>query len=130
MGDFWKIMHGYFRNLAEADGIVYFKDVIYLQGCGSYTLVFVKDGRWFRLSYNLGRVINEMGVVDFFRCHRSYYANLRHIVRLVFDKDGNGEWLIEYPNNVFVKVATEESEELAVAWFKYKLCRPPDPILN
>ena len=86
-----------------------------LEALGIYTLVYLVGGGFFRLSHNIGFIIDEMNVLDFVRCHRSYYGNVRFMVNLVYNKDGNFDCQIEYPGNVFIKCCPEMEEEMALA---------------
>jgi two-component system LytT family response regulator len=54
-------------------------DIIYCEAEGSYTLFYTANDKKYTSSNNLKKIENILGQNSFFRIHRSYLLNLKHI---------------------------------------------------
>lgn len=93
--------------VSEGSLFIDVKDITHLKAEGSYVNIFLKDGNKILLSKNIkdyeGQLTAEEG---FFRSHRSYLVNVRH-VRSV-SADGSEALL---PNQQSVTIARERKQE-------------------
>ena len=121
MADFYKIRDDHFWNRQENNGLILFSDLCCLQCSGSYTIAYVFDGRSFRLSYCLGKVIKKMKAPDFIRTHQTFYAGLKHVLRMEKRKDQYKGSFILYPNNVEIKCLYELEKPFENLWIDYIL---------
>lgn len=77
------------------------QDILFFQGEGSYTKVFLKDGRNITLSKGLKHFENLLAeIYTFFRCHKSYIVNLEYITDYV--KSDGGYLIIDKTYEIMV----------------------------
>ncbi len=83
-------------------------DILFFQGDGAYTKVFIKDMPTLTISKGLK---NFEGILEdntsFFRCHKSYLVNLKYVTDYI--KTNNGYLLIDKKHKI-----TVSSEKIAV----------------
>jgi two-component system LytT family response regulator len=64
-------------------------DILFLQADGSYTIVYLKDGRAIVASKSLKYFENVLvDCIQFYRCHKSYIVNVQHITEYVKSNGG------------------------------------------
>lgn len=70
-----------FFHVKTAKGILYIKkqDITRVEGEGSYSVLFVNDGKSYIISQNLGSVEEKLPARDFLRVHKSTIINLNCI---------------------------------------------------
>ncbi|MCU0437305.1 MAG: LytTR family DNA-binding domain-containing protein [Raineya sp.] len=77
------------------------QDILFFQGDGSYTKVFLKDGRNITLSKGLKHFENLLAeIYTFFRCHKSYIVNLEYITDYI--KSDGGYLVIDKMHEIMV----------------------------
>lgn len=77
------------------------QDILFFQGDGSYTKVFLKDGRNITLSKGLKHFENILAEIHvFFRCHKSYIVNLEYITDYI--KSDGGYLIIDKTHEIMV----------------------------
>lgn len=85
------------------------KDILYFQGDGAYTKVFLKDGKLITVSKGLKNFENILADnSDFFRCHKSYIVNIHHITDYI--KSEGGYLIIDKSHQI--SVSYEKIEQL------------------
>jgi two-component system LytT family response regulator len=76
-------------NTLNSYSFVELSDILYFQGDGSYTKVFLKDGKMVTVSKglkNFETLLNDSP--EFFRCHKSYLVNINHITEYIKTNGG------------------------------------------
>ena len=73
------------------EGLLFIKaeDIIYCQGQGNYTELFLSDGKKITSSHTLRAYEDLLAERDFFRTHKSFLINLRHIEAYRKGEGGN-----------------------------------------
>jgi two-component system, LytTR family, response regulator len=93
--------------VSEGSLFIDIKDITHLRAEGSYVNIFLKDGNKVLLSKNIkdyeGQLTADEG---FFRSHRSFLVNVRHVRSL--SPDGSEALL---PNNQTATIARERKQE-------------------
>lgn len=79
--------------LASSDGLTFLKvsEIIYCKGDGAYTYFFIEDGTKLTVSKNLKEFEDLLSDKGFFRIHKSYLINLRHMKKYV---RGDGGYVV------------------------------------
>lgn len=96
-------------NTAGAIRFVDLDDILFLKGEGAYTLFRFKDGTDLLVSKNLKYYEDAFqGQENFFRCHKSYVVNLKHLVSFVKSEGG----YIVLTNNEKVSISGEKVPEM------------------
>ncbi len=81
-------------------------EVLYLEGDAKYTTLYMVSGERFVSSKNIGEFEDLLDPEQFFRCHRSWMINLKHVVRfLKFD------YQVELSNKKLIDVSTRKKDE-------------------
>lgn len=76
-------------------------DILFLQGDGSYTKVYLKDNKMMTISKGLKNFETLLAdFPDFFRCHKSYIVNIQHITEYI--KANGGHLVIDKKHEVGV----------------------------
>lgn len=77
--------------IPSLNGIDFFQadDIIYLSASGSYTNIYLKDGRQHLASRNLKDFENLLSDSGFCRVHHSYLINIKHVIRYVRGEGGH-----------------------------------------
>ena len=83
-------------------------EVAYLQSLGSYSELVTIDNKKYTVSKNIGQLEELFGEQAFFRAHKSYFVNLRHVSKY---QRGRGGYLI-LNNNATIPVAVRRKKEL------------------
>ncbi len=75
--------------LPETDGfrVLNIDEILFLQGDGNYTFIFMTNKRQFHSSHNLGWYENILMNQKFFRISKSHFVNLSHVT-MYSRKDG------------------------------------------
>lgn len=92
------------------DGKIAFMDpeeIVYFEGSGNYTTVFLNDGSKILLTRQLKQVENELPEGAFFRIHKSYIVNLTK-VRAYLKSEG----MLMLQNNVSLPVSLQKRGEI------------------
>jgi two-component system, LytTR family, response regulator len=93
--------------VSEGSLFIDIKDITHLKAEGSYVNIFLKDGNKILLSKNIkdyeGQLTGEEG---FFRSHRSYLVNVRHVCSV--SADGSEALL---PNHQSATIARERKQD-------------------
>lgn len=58
-------------------------EIVWIEADGSYTNIYLTDGRAMTLSFHLAFIEKELPPGDFLRIHRSRIVNLRHVISLM-----------------------------------------------
>ncbi|MFN3316741.1 MAG: LytR/AlgR family response regulator transcription factor, partial [Raineya sp.] len=83
-------------------------DILFFQGEGSYTKVFLKNNETITISKNLKNFENLLAEVpDFFRCHKSYIVNVKHISDYV--KSDGGYLMVDKKHQIGVSADKVEA---------------------
>ena len=60
---------------------VNYSDVLYAEACDNYSIIYTKQTKYI-LSYTLKVVEEKLNLFNFFRTHRSFLVNLKHIEKV------------------------------------------------
>jgi DNA-binding LytR/AlgR family response regulator len=60
---------------------VNYADVLYAEACDNYSIIYTKQTKYI-LSYTLKVVEEKLSLFQFFRTHRSFLVNLKHIEKV------------------------------------------------
>lgn len=86
------------------------RDITHLKAEGSYVNIFLKDGNKILVSKNIKDYENQLTTHEgFFRTHRSFLVNIRHIKTVL--ADGTEATLV---NNQNISIARERKQEFNV----------------
>jgi len=88
-------------NILNTFSFVELSDILFFQGDGSYTKVFLKDGKIITVSKGLKKfetLLTESN--QFFRCHKSFLVNLMHITEYI--KTNGGYLMVDKTHEVAV----------------------------
>jgi two-component system LytT family response regulator len=66
--------------------ILPFENIIRLEACGVYTIVYLVNGKQPVYSKNIGKVFSELNPEIFFRVHKSHIINMRQVKSCVMKK--------------------------------------------
>lgn len=71
-------------SISNTDGtwFVSANDVVCIEGDGRYSRFFLTDGKDHLVSRNLGELEEELGAMHFFRVHKSWLVNCRHVKQI------------------------------------------------
>ncbi len=71
-------------SISNSDGtwFVPASAIICVEGDGRYSRFYLADGREYLVSRNLGELEEELSPSKFFRVHKSWLVNCRHVVRI------------------------------------------------
>jgi two-component system, LytTR family, response regulator len=71
-------------SISNSDGtwFVPAASIICVEGDGRYSRFYLADGREYLVSRNLGELEEELSSAKFFRVHKSWLVNCRHVVRI------------------------------------------------
>jgi len=84
-------------------------NILYFQGDGAYTKVLLKDNKTITLSKGLKNFENMLAnTPEFFRCHKSYIANLNHITE--YNKSQGGYLILDKTHEI--SVSQDKIDEL------------------
>lgn len=101
-------------NTFNSTHFVDIADILFLQGKGAYTKVFVKDMPVITISRGLKSFENVLeDNPSFFRCHKSYIVNLAHVTDYI--KGNDGHLVVDKTHKVSVS-----SEKIAILLEKMK----------
>lgn len=64
------------------------ENLLYLRANGRYTELFFKNGSQYTMCKNIGDYEDELKADRFFRIHRSYLVNCRHVVKIQSSDSG------------------------------------------
>jgi len=96
-------------NALNSFSFVETTEILFFRAEGSYTKVFLKDGNEITVSKGLKSFENLLvNHEDFFRCHKSYLVNLKHITGYV--RSDGGYLLINKTHQV--SVSSEKIDDL------------------
>ncbi|MBL7808677.1 MAG: response regulator transcription factor [Saprospiraceae bacterium] len=99
--------HGYtFVDLA---------DVMYCESDSSYTKFFLENGDTYLISKTLGDVEEMLAGTDFFRIHKQFLVNMRHIRSYI---RGDGGYVV-MPNKVNIPVSRIKKEEFTERFTRF-----------
>jgi two-component system LytT family response regulator len=87
--------------------LIHMSEIVYCKASGKYTCFFLLNGKKIMSSRNIGEYSNILDNNYFFRIHKSYIINLRHIVKLS-KKDG---YFCEFSNGVSIPIAKRRQED-------------------
>lgn len=79
-------------GLSTISSIIFIElmDILFFHAEGSYTKVFLKDGRHVLASKGLKHFENTLlNNPDFFRCHKSFIVNIQHVTEYVKSEGGH-----------------------------------------
>ena len=93
---------------SESIHIVTINDLIHCRAQGSYTELFLKEGRQMLSSRNLKYYEELLTEYDFYRPHHSHLVNLQHVIR--FERKDGG-WLLLH-DQLSVPVAQRKRDAL------------------
>lgn len=82
-------------------------DIVYFEGSGNYTSVFVKDGSKILLTRQLKQVENDLPEGVFFRIHKSYIVNLTKVSAYL-----KSEGMLMLDNEVSLPVSLQKRGEI------------------
>ncbi len=68
--------------------LVKINDIIYLQADGNYTFVYLLNGTKILMTERIGNLEKLLPYPFFYRCHRSYYINLKHVLKYFKARSG------------------------------------------
>lgn len=96
-------------GIAMRDGIVYctVKDIIRIESDGSYSTVYLADGKRCVASKGLGEYEELLPLGDFFRVHKSHLINVQK-VRKYIRTDGN---FLEMEDGSVIEIARRKKDE-------------------
>lgn len=96
-------------GIAMRDGIFYcaVKDIVRIESDGSYSTVYLSDGKHYVASKGLGEYEELLPVGDFFRVHKSHLINV-HKVRKYIRTDGN---FLEMEDGSVIEIARRKKDE-------------------
>jgi two-component system LytT family response regulator len=83
-------------------------DIVMCEAEGNYTTICSSDGNKLICSKNIGTIEDILDDKYFFRCHKSFLVNLRHVKKL--SKGESHELLLSH--KLVAKVAHQKKEEL------------------
>lgn len=94
--------------LPTADGLMFinFKDVLYCEASGNYTIFHMRDGKKYIVSKTLKEYDELLTGYHFFRIHNSFLINLREIKKYV---KGEGGYVI-MSNEQYLDVSKRKKE--------------------
>lgn len=77
-------------NTLNSFSFVELSDILFFQGDGSYTKVFLKDGKMVTISKGLKNFETLLSdSPEFFRCHKSYLVNINYITEYIKTNGGS-----------------------------------------
>jgi len=88
-------------NTLNSTSFVDINDILFFQGDGAYTKVYLKDAKIVTISKGLKNFENML--IDspvFFRCHKSYIVNINHITDYI--KTNGGSLIIDKKNEISI----------------------------
>lgn len=88
-------------------------DIFFLQGDGSYSLFYLRDGRTIKVSKNLKNCMADFPENDiFFQTHRSWIVNKNMIKSVVHQKSLKNYWLLQLVDRREVPIIRSKIKEL------------------
>ena len=98
-------------ELVAKDGVLFIKqiDVFYIEAAGSYSIIYLSDGKKHTASKNLKYFETILDPNQFYRCHQSYIVNINQIVKLNITRDG---YFAILSNNASVEIGKMQKDEL------------------
>lgn len=84
-----------------------YRDIVYVEAAGSYSIVHRENGKRMVVSRNLKRMAEELGDILFYRVHNSYLINLSKVESCSFQKN-----LCMMRSGAQVRMAIRRTEEL------------------
>jgi len=95
-------------NSVSSITFVELDNILFFQADGAYTKVFLKDNKTITTSKNLKHFEQLLeDSPEFFRCHKSYIANLKYVSEYI--KSEGGTLKIE---NYSIGISSDKSDEL------------------
>ncbi|MGH1383336.1 LytR/AlgR family response regulator transcription factor [Kordia sp.] len=85
---------------------VKFSNILYCEASGNYTTIHLKHNKQLLISKNLKRIEDMVEHSDFFRVHRSYLINLKHVNK--FTADG----VIVMSNNAEIAISSRSRKKV------------------
>ncbi|HAD12208.1 MAG TPA: DNA-binding response regulator [Saprospirales bacterium] len=103
--------------LPSAQGYTFVElaDVMYCESDSSYTKFFLENGDTYLISKTLGDVEEMLNGTDFFRIHKQYLVNMRHIRSYI---RGDGGYVV-MPNKVNIPVSRIKKEEFTERFTRF-----------
>ena len=94
-------------NSLNSFSFVELSDILFFQGDGSYTKVFLKEGKTITISKGLKNFETLLAESpEFYRCHKSFLVNLNHITDYI--KTNSGHLIVDKTHEVAVSVEKTE----------------------
>lgn len=81
--------------------------ILYCESDGSYTRFYFANGEMYLITKALGEVEDTLAGSDFYRIHKQYFVNLRHIARYV---RGDGGYIV-MPDGKSLPIARSRKDE-------------------
>jgi two-component system LytT family response regulator len=101
---------GSYLELRVNDGIILIKqsNIISLKASGSYTTLFLKDGKKHTASRNLKYFESILDPNIFYRTHQSYIINMHELTKLI----SNNGYFVVMSDNSTAEIGKKNKEEL------------------
>ncbi|HYG49775.1 MAG TPA: LytTR family DNA-binding domain-containing protein [Flavobacteriales bacterium] len=87
--------------------------IVYLEGDAKYTTLYLDNGERYVSSKNIGEFEEMLDAELFFRCHRSWIVNLKHVAKYL--KQDNQVMLT---NNKLIDVSVRKKDEFLKLFYK------------
>lgn len=95
--------------VSTAKGLIFVnkEDVVYIKADGRYSELYCKNGQHYTACKNIGEYEDELSKGFFFRVHKSYLINCKHIVKLKSEDGG----FVEMNNGSEIEISKRKKAE-------------------
>jgi two-component system, LytTR family, response regulator len=100
---------------AQGYQFVELSDIMYCESDNSYTKFFLQSGNTYLATKNLGDVEETLGEGDFFRIHKQYLVNMRHITKYI---RGDGGYVV-MPDGANIPVSRVKKDTFTSLFKKF-----------
>lgn len=83
------------------------EDVFYIKADGRYSQLFCKNGEQYMVCKNIGEYEQELNNDFFFRVHKSFLINCRHVAKINSENGG----FVEMNNNMQIEISKRKKRD-------------------